>query len=97
MFNLDEYEERAGYNVFDDLPGGLESWFQYKHWLGGQTDFTCTDKYRHKRVIRGGKPTIYCSNVEPGLAGGVDVDWLRINTIVQYIDTPVAWVQDSRQ
>lgn len=98
MFNLDEYEECAEYNVFDDLPGGLSSWFSYKHWLGGQTDFTCTDKYRHKRVIKGGKPTIYCSNVEPGVDGGVDGDWLSRNTICVHIVDPVAWItHDSRQ
>lgn len=92
MFNLDEYEDSSEYNVFDDLSGGLASWFSYKQWLGVQTDFTCTDKYRHKRVVRGGKPTIYCSNDEPGVDGGVDRDWLRRNTIVQYIEDPVAWV-----
>lgn len=94
MFNLDEYEDSAGYNVFDDLPGGLEGWYQYKHWLGGQRDFTCTDKYRHKRVIPGGKPTIYCSNVEPGVAGGVDRDWLGVNTITVEITSRVAYITE---
>nr|UBJ26247.1 replication-associated protein [Giant panda feces-associated gemycircularvirus] len=65
LFNLDEYSESTDYAVFDDINGGLAYFPSYKQWLGGQFDFTVNDKYKHKRTVRFGKPSIYICNEDP--------------------------------
>lgn len=83
----------AAYAVFDDLVGGLSSWGTYKAWLGGQREFTATDKYRHKVCISWGKPCILLANSDPRQDSGVDVAWLEANvTFVEiYKEMPIAW------
>lgn len=52
-----------GYVVFDDLDWDTFK-LSRKSWLGGQRDFSVTDKYRRKRRIPGGIPAIVCLNQE---------------------------------
>lgn len=93
LFNLDNLDEEADYAVFDDIQGGFEYFPSYKSWLGGQDEFTCTDKYKHKRNVKWGKPTIWCCNYNPRTASGVDLDWLEGNVSIVYVaeDEPIAW------
>ena len=66
LFNLDEFDqEEADYAVFDDINGGFGFFPSYKQWLGGQFEFTATDKYRHKQMITWGKACIYICNLDP--------------------------------
>ena len=77
------------YAVFDDMQGGLSFFHSYKFWLGCQMQFYATDKYRHKKLIRWGRPSIYISNTNPLADQGVDVDWLMGNCDIVCIDSAI--------
>jgi hypothetical protein len=85
LFNIDDYREDCEYAVFDDMQGGLEFLHSYKFWLGCQKEFNVTDKYRHKKRVKWGKPCIYLSNQDPRADRGVDVEWLEGNCDFQYV------------
>lgn len=87
LFCLDEYDEKAEYAVFDDIQGGLEFFHAYKFWLGHQTEFFATDKYKGKKLIQWGKPAIWCSNTDPRMDKGADADWLDENCTFVFINT----------
>lgn len=87
LFCLDEYSEEAEYAVFDDIQGGLEFFHAYKFWLGHQTEFFATDKYKGKKLIQWGKPAIWCSNTDPRSDKGADADWLDENCTFVFINT----------
>ena len=89
LFNLDQYDKTAEYAVFDDLHGGMEFFHSYKQWLGGQKEFTSTDKYRKKQNIKFGKFSVYCSNTDPRDEKGADRDWLEGNCKFVYVDKPI--------
>lgn len=89
LFCLDEYNEDADYAVFDDIQGGLEFFHAYKFWLGHQAEFFATDKYKGKKLIKWGKPSIWCSNTDPRMDKGADVDWLDANCTFVFIDEPL--------
>lgn len=89
LFSLDEHTDDVDYAVFDDMQGGLEYLHSYKFWLGCQTQFYATDKYKGKKLIKWGKPAIYLSNNDPREDKGADVDWLNINCTFIYIDKPI--------
>lgn len=76
LFCLDESLDDVGYAVFDDMQGGLKFFHAYKFWLGCQASFYATDKYKGKKLIKWGRPSIYISNQNPLLDEGVDHDWL---------------------
>lgn len=71
LFNLEDLGSDVDYAVFDDISGGLGFFPSYKQWLGGQFEFTVTDKYKHKVTLKWGKPTIWCCNTDPRL------DWYK--------------------
>lgn len=89
LFSLDEDIEEVEYAVFDDMQGGLEYMHSYKFWLGCQSQFYATDKYRGKKLITWGKPSIYVSNNNPLFDKGVDTDWMEANCIFVYVDSPL--------
>ncbi|QCQ85268.1 replication-associated protein [Finch associated genomovirus 1] len=76
LFCLDESLEGVEYAIFDDMQGGLKFFHAYKFWLGCQSQFWATDKYKGKKLIRWGRPSIYISNSNPLCDEGVDHDWL---------------------
>lgn len=90
MWNLDCWDDDAIYNVFDDLPGQLNS-FDYKSFLGAQHEVTVADKYKKKKRIQNGKPCIYISNNDPLKThkGKTDKDWLLANCIFVHVDKPL--------
>lgn len=65
LFNLDDFSEDSRYAIFDDISGGFEFFPNYKQWMGGQFEFTVTDKFKHKRTVKWGKPTIWICNTDP--------------------------------
>nr|AST09919.1 C2 [Wild vitis virus 1] len=58
--DFSEYNNNAMYNVIDDIP------FQYlpckKALLGSQSNFISNEKYRKKKTIKGGIPSIILCN-----------------------------------
>lgn len=76
LFSLDENTVDVDYAVFDDMQGGLKFFHSYKFWLGAQSEFWATDKYKGKRLVKWGKPSIYISNENPLTNEGVDYDWM---------------------
>lgn len=89
LFSLDEPLDDAQYAVFDDISGGLEFFPHYKFWLGCQAEFYATDKYKGKRRITWGRPSIWLSNDDPRVSKGADADWLEGNCDFIYLDTPI--------
>lgn len=75
--------------MFDDIQGGLEFFHGYKFWLGCQKQFYATDKYKGKRLIHWGKPSIWLSNNDPREDKGVDVGWLEGNCDFIPVDLPI--------
>lgn len=82
---MDESVTDVGYAVFDDMQGGLEYFHSYKFWLGCQYQFYATDKYKGKKLITWGRPSIYVSNHDPRQDKGADVIWLEGNCDFIYV------------
>nr|QJB18650.1 MAG: replication-associated protein [Genomoviridae sp.] len=81
LFSMDESLEGVEYAVFDDF-GGLKYLPTFKFWLGHQKQFYVTDKYKGKKLVEWGKPSIWLSNSNPLDEFGVkpeDVEWLQAN------------------
>ena len=89
LFSLDESLDDVDYAVFDDISGGLEYFPHYKFWLGCQSQFYATDKYRGKRLIHWGKPSIWLSNSDPRNDKNADVEWLQGNCVFLEIVEPI--------
>lgn len=94
QFNMDEFSDDCQYAVFDDIQGGFEYFHSYKGWLGAQKQFVITDKYRKKRTIYWGKPSIMCMNEDPHFAKGVDYDWLMNNCHIINVVDPICIVSN---
>lgn len=77
------------YAVFDDMQGGLEYFHAYKFWLGCQAEFYATDKYKGKKLISWGRPSIYIANNNPLMDKGADIEWLEGNCDICYLDSSI--------
>ena len=64
LFSMDESLDDVAYAVFDDF-GGLKYLPTFKFWLGHQRQFYVTDKYKGKKLVEWGKPSIWLSNSNP--------------------------------
>lgn len=84
VMNLDDVE----YAVFDDMQGGFDFFHAYKFWLGCQDEFTVTDKYKGKRKIKWGKPSIWLCNINPA-GEKVDWDWVEGNCAIVGLQEPI--------
>lgn len=92
QFNVDDMRadlDEALYAVFDDMQGGFKFFPSYKGWLGAQSKFTVTDKYRGKTSIQWGRPTIWICNESPSEWTDVDMRWLNANCIFVEIRQPI--------
>lgn len=89
LFSIEEAIDDVEYAVFDDIQGGLNFFHSYKFWLGHQQQFYVTDKYRGKKLVKWGKPSIWLSNHDPRTDQGVDVDWLEANCQFVFISRPL--------
>jgi len=83
MVNFAEWNEDAGYTIFDDFE--FESYMakHWKSWFGCQKEFTVTDKYTRKKVIRGRRPFIWLCNTLPLWP---DIAWKNANIIIVNVD-----------
>lgn len=76
-----------GYIVFDDIEwDSIKA--SSKSWFGAQRDFAVSDKYRRKRRIPGGVPTIFLCNDDQfrdDLHSFAYSDWGRKNIDIVYI------------
>jgi hypothetical protein len=79
FFSLDRVSEEAEYAIFDDLVDGFTGMSGYKGWIGGEMEVILTDKYRSKKHIHWGKPSIFITNEDPSTLPGVDHNWLEGN------------------
>lgn len=77
MFNLEGWNDSADYAIFDDWDD-WNRFTQYKQWLGAQSEFTVTDKYKRKCTKSWGKPTIILSNSQPTFS---DYAWVAVNCV----------------
>lgn len=95
LFNLDEFNAHdCKYAIFDDISGGFGFFPSYKQWLGGQYEFTVSDKYKHKMSVRWGKPTIWLCNTDPRFdaykpGGRPDFEWMEENCDFIEIKEPI--------
>lgn len=71
------------------MQGGITFWKSYKCWLGQQTQFYATDKYKGKKLIEWGRPTIYLSNSDPRMDKECDYEWLEGNCIFVCIEEAI--------
>lgn len=93
-FNANELRDDARYAVFDDIAGGFKFFPGYKGWLGCQSEFTVTDKYRPKRRFVWGKPSIMLMNTDPAADSDVDYEWLIGNCDIHYVASDEPLVED---
>ena len=95
LFNLDLFNANdADYAIFDDISGGFGFFPSYKQWLGGQYEFTISDKYKHKMNIRWGKPAIWLCNQDPRYdaykpGGRPDFEWMEENCVFVEVTNPI--------
>ncbi|AGU67651.1 replication associated protein [Faeces associated gemycircularvirus 10] len=92
QFNVDDMRgdvEEALYAVFDDMQGGFKYFPSYKGWLGAQSKFTVTDKYRGKTSVIWGRPTIWLCNESPRDFTDVDMTWLEANCVFVEVTNPI--------
>lgn len=87
LTNLDDWNPDASYIVMDDV--NLDYLPSYKQWFGAQARITVTDKYKKKASLDNGKPLIWLSNDDPLAHPKIDIEWLRANTIIVRIETPL--------
>lgn len=89
LFNLDEWDGDADYCVLDDIDAGyFPSW---KSFMGAQKEFVLTDKYRRKKTVKWGKPTIWLQNPDTDMRRTLvrHMDWLRANVIFIDLEKPM--------
>lgn len=85
MFSLDEVTGHEKYAVFDDV--SFKYCPHYKSWLGQQLEFYCTDKYKKKKLVKWGKPVIWCTNENPIYSQDVDMGWVEANCILVSVES----------
>lgn len=77
--------ENVEYMIWDDVSWSDDALKKdnYKNWLGGQDNFTVTDRYLPKKDISWSKPCIFLSNHNPLLGlGENDRNWLSGNCTI---------------
>lgn len=86
QFNVDKWDNKADYLVLDDIDWKFLP--NRKQFLGGQYEFELSDKYRSKRTVKWGKPTIYCMNDDNIAEMRKDPmwPWIEGNCITVFID-----------
>jgi len=93
-WNLDCLQDNAKVLIFDDVPmSELLERSRWKAFFGMQREFNMTGKYRGaRRVLRGWKGFIYCTNVDPREQEGVTQstkDYITGNSYIVTLDLPL--------
>lgn len=88
MFNLDDWEDGAKYAIFDDID--WKFFPNKKQFIGCQSDFVLTDRYRKKKTVKYGIPTIVCMNDDNYNCMSEDAmyEWIRGNSVILRVDVP---------
>lgn len=95
LFCLDEPIDDALYAVFDDMQGGLGYWHAYKFWLGSQSNFYATDKYKGKVLVEWGRPCVYLANSDPRFDEKADIEWLEANCVFVHVEKDIYYEDDG--
>lgn len=74
LFNLSDWDPAAKYVIWDDF--GWDFIPAKKCFLGAQREFTISDKYKKKKTVVWGKPSIVLTNDLPVLT-----EWEQANTV----------------
>lgn len=80
LFSLDDWDDDAQYIILDDID--IRFFPHWKFFLGAQREGVLTDKYRKKRRVRNGKPTIWLANRDGdpmGTLSGTEREWINLN------------------
>lgn len=77
--------EGSGYAVFDDTP--LDRIINAKGWFGAQEEFTITDKYCPKTVVKWGRPSIFLINRDMDYRNYDLWDYIQMNSVL-YVMSP---------
>lgn len=91
LFSMEEGIDTAKYAVFDDF-GGLKFLPSYKFWMGHQRQFYVTDKYKGKKLVEWGRPSIWINNEDPREEHGIradEVEWLNANCVFIHLTEPI--------
>ena len=73
-WDVTQINEDVQYGVIDDIAS--EKFMYWKAFLGGQEQFTVTDKFHRKKQLSWEKPVIWISNKDPKDWKGIDYEWL---------------------
>jgi len=100
----DDMEHTAHYHVFDDVD--LRYFPAWKSWLGGMQWISNELKYRNVRLLKWGRPCIWCNNTDPrdvmrrsmalrngegdGNFSHEDLLWLEANCIFIHVPDDIA-------
>lgn len=106
-----EMEETAEYAVFDDVK--INFFPAWKSWLGGMAYISNKVLYRDTRLMKWGRPCIWCNNTDPrdvmrrsmakfdGQGDGDfdqnDLDWIEKNCIFIYVGEPIVTFHASTE
>lgn len=83
-------EQDVDYYVFDDMEGGLRFFPGWKHFLGQQTWFNVRQFHRDPPMVKGGKPCIWLTNLDPRDEMYAQ---LRQNDSRVQVENDVAWLE----
>lgn len=97
--------EDVKYAVFDDIAGGITFFPRWKDWLGAQDEFMVKALYHDPKLMKWGRPSIWCSNKDPRLEmydshkfgeqvfkqgwSQDDVDWIEANCVFINVAEPI--------
>jgi len=80
LFSLDDWDDGASYIILDDID--IKFFPHWKFFLGAQKEGVLVDKYRKKRRVRNGRPTIWLCNPDMDPRGSLsraECEWISIN------------------
>jgi len=88
MFNLDDWDDSARYAVFDDID--WKFFPSKKQFIGCQSNFVLTDRYRKKKTVMYGLPGILCMNEDNYSLMREDTmySWILMNAKIVEVNSP---------
>ena len=88
MWNVDNVENQASFNIFDDMDSADEgkglSFAWFKGWFGAQDCLTVTDRYKPRMEISNGKPLVWLNNykIEESFKSISGLNYIRKNCVL---------------
>lgn len=90
--NIDKFQPDQLYAVFDDMQlFSRERISYFKPFIGCQKEFDITDKYRHKRTLSWGRPSIFLMNLPEWneIKNSNMYDYILTNSSIVILNTPL--------